>query len=47
MVVHGCPVSCVPMLGVDVLHCDQWFEVGAWAVGVVGEQGKVVEVEVV
>ena len=42
----GSWLSCV-LLGVEVLHCDQWVEVGAWAVGVVGEQEKVVEVEVV
>ena len=40
-------MSCVPLLGVEVLHCDQWFEVGSLAVGVVVEQAKVVEVEVV
>ena len=31
-------MSCVPLLGVEVLHCYQWFEVGALAVGVVVEQ---------
>ena len=40
-------MSCVPLLGVEVLHCDQWFEVGALAVGVVVEQAKFVEVKVV
>ena len=44
--VHGCPVSCVPLLGVEFLHCDQLFEVGAWAVVGVGLQVKVLEVEV-
>ena len=39
-------MSCVPLLGVEVLHCYQWFEVGTLAVGVVVEQAKVVEVEV-
>ena len=39
-------MSCVPLLGAEVLHCYQWFEAGALAVGVVVEQAKVVEVEV-
>ena len=44
MVVHDSPVSCVPLLVVEVHHRDQWFEVGAWDVGGIGEKGEVVEV---
>ncbi len=45
--VHGCPVQCVPLIGVQFHHCYQLFEVEAWAVVEVDWQEEVVEGEVV